>query len=290
MKFFETHPHAFGMLATALGVLVFVPDALLLRLIGGDVLALAFWRGLLAGSVFLLWSYFVSRVPWMSLRQSLSGPYLLIALFEGASMVLFCASIGHTSVSNTLFIFSTAPFIAAVLSWVFLRELIPLQTMAAIFVSMVGIVIIVSGSFGGSSLMGDGLAFLNACTVAGFYVVLRKIKSEKILPSLGAGYIIGALAVAPFANFGSYSITQAGLLLINGAVIIPVAIGLLSIGPRYLPAAEVSMLSVLEVIFAPLLVWIILGEHPGGRSILGGTVILAAIFAHTFWRLQHNKD
>ena len=119
MKFSETHPHAFGMLATALGVLVFVPDALLLRLIGGDVLVLAFWRGLLAGSVFLLWSYFVSGVQLMSLKQSLSGPYLLIALFEGASVVLLCASIGHTSVSNTLFIFSTAPFIAAVLSWVF---------------------------------------------------------------------------------------------------------------------------------------------------------------------------
>ena len=127
--------------------------------------------------------------------------------------------------SNTLLIFSTASFIAAVLSWVFLRELIPLQTMVAIFVSMVGIVIIVSGSFGGSLLLGDRLAFLNACTVAGFYVALRKIKSNKTFPSLGAGYIISALTVAPFANFESYSITQVGLLLLNGAVIIPLAMG-----------------------------------------------------------------
>ena len=123
-----------------------------------------------------------------------------------------------------------------------------------------------------------------------FTGVLLVTHSYKIFPSLGAGYIIGALAVAPFANFESYSITQVGLLLLNGAVIIPLAIGLLSIGPRYLPPAEVSMISVLEVIFAPLLVWIILGEYPGGRSILGGTVILAGIFAHTFWRPQHNKD
>ena len=185
--------------------------------------------------------------------------------------------------SNTLFIFSTAPFIAAVLSWIFLSEIILFQTLVAIFVSMVGNVIIVSGSFGGSSLLGDGLAFLNAYTVAGFYVVLRKIKSDNISPSLGTGYIIGALVMAPFANFESYSVTQAILLLLNGAVFIPLAIGLLSIGPRYLPATEVSMFGVLEVIFAPLLVWIILGEHPGGRSIFGGTVILAAIFAYTFW-------
>ena len=107
------------MLGTALGLLVFVPDAPLLRLIGGDVLAVAYWRGLLAGSVFLLCSYFVSGAPRMSLGQSLSGAYPLIALFEVASMVFFCASIGHTSVSNTLFIFSTAPFISAVLSWPF---------------------------------------------------------------------------------------------------------------------------------------------------------------------------
>ena len=176
------------------------------------------------------------------------------------------------------------------MSWVFFRELIPFQAMAVIFLSMVGIAIIVSGSFSDSLLLGDGLAFLNACTVVGLYIVLRKIKSDNIFLSLGAGYIIGALAAVPFANFESYSTIQAGLLLLNGAVIIPLAIGLLSIGPRYLPAAEVSMFSVLEVIFAPLLVWIILGEYPGDRSIFGGIVILAAIFAHTFWRLKNNKD
>ena len=77
-------------------------------------------------------------------RAKSVGPYLLIALFEGASMVLFCASIGHTRMSNTLFIFSTAPFIAAVLSWIFLSEIILFQTLVAIFVSMVGNVIIVS--------------------------------------------------------------------------------------------------------------------------------------------------
>ena len=83
----------------------------------------------------------------------------------------------------------------------FLRELMPLQTLVTIFVYMVGIVIIFNGIFGDNSLLGDGDAFLNACTVAAFYVVLRKIKSDNIFPSLGAGYVIGALAVAPFAKF-----------------------------------------------------------------------------------------
>ena len=289
MRLAETQPHSYGMLVTALGVAVFVPDALLLRLIGGDMLALSVWRGLLAGAVFLCWSYFVSNSPRPSLRESLSGLCLLVAFLEGVSMILFCTSLGHTSVSNALFIFATAPLIAAILSWIFLRELIPVQTVLAILVSMIGVVIIVSGSFGGPSLVGDGLAFLNACTVAGFYVALRKIGQKNMLPSIGAGYVMGALAVTPFASFEAYSNPQLVYLFLNGAIILPLAVGLLSIGPRYLPAAEVSMFTVLEVILAPLLVWFVLGENPGSRSSLGGAVIIAAIFLHTLWRLNSGK-
>ena len=235
MKLATTHPHAFGMLVTALGLLVFVPDALLLRLIGGDMLAVSVWRGLSAGSVFLIWSYGISNASRPTLRDSLSGLCLLVAVLEGASMILFCASIGHTSVSNALFIFATAPLIAAVLSWVFLRETVPVQTLMAIIVSLIGVTAIVSGSFGGASLLGDGLAFL------------------------------------------------------NGAIILPVAIGLLSIGPRYLPAAEVSMFTVLEVILAPLLVWFVLGENPGSKSLIGGAIIVSAIFLHALWRLRKEQ-
>ena len=286
MKLATSHPHAFGMLVTALGVLVFVPDALLLRLIGGDMLAVSVWRGLLAGSVFLIWSYGISNAPRPTLRESLSGLCLLVAVLEGASMTLFCASIGHTSVSNALFIFATAPLIAVGLSWVFLRELVPLQTLLAISVSMMGVIVIVSGSFSQASLIGDGLAFLNACTVAGFYVALRKIGPKNMLPSIGAGYVIGALCVMPFADFQTYTTVQVGYLLLNGAIMLPVAIGLLSMGPRYLPAAEVSMLTVLEVILAPLLVWFVLGENPGAQSLIGGAIIISMIFAHTLWRLR----
>ena len=68
------------------------------------------------------------------------------------------------------------------------------------------------------------------------------------------------------------------------------AIGLLSLGPRYLSAPEVSMFTILEVVLAPLLVWIVLGENPGQRSILGGTIIIFAIFGHALWRLNTGKS
>ena len=179
IKLSSTNPHAFGMLVTALGVLVFVPDALLLRLIGGDMLAVSVWRGFLAGSVFLIWSYGISNAPRPTLRDSLRGLCLLVAVLEGASMILFCASIGHTSISNALFIFATAPLIAAVLSWVFLRETVPIQTLMAIIVSMVGVTVIVSGSFGGTSLLGDGLAFFKCLYGCGILRCFAENWSQK---------------------------------------------------------------------------------------------------------------
>ena len=87
-----------------------------------------------------------------------------------------------------------------------------------------------------------------------------------------------------------YTIAQIGYLFVNGAIILPVAIGLLSIGPRYLPAAEVSMFTVLEVILAPFLVWLVLGENPGGQSLIGGAIIISAIFAHTLGRLRKEQN
>jgi len=287
--FADRQPQLYGMAITSLGVLVFVPDALLLRLIGGDMLAVAVWRGLLAGSMLLIWNYVVLDHKIISFKKTLGGLGILVVIFEGTSQVLFCASIGHTSVSNALFIFATSPLIASLLSWLFLREAVAIQTFLAILICFIGVLVIVSGSLGGATLFGDGLAFLNACSVAGFYVVLRKLGPQNMLPAIAIGCIFGAFAAIPFAKFTNYDSTQISFLVINGAIILPLAIGLLSLGPRYLSAPEVSMFTILEVVLAPMLVWIVLGENPGQRSILGGTIIIFAIFGHALWRLNTGK-
>lgn len=63
--------------------------------------------------------------------------------------------------------------------------------------------------------------------------------------------------------------------------------GLLQIGPRYLPAAEVSLITMLEIVMGPLLVWWVLGEYPGEATLWGGAAIIVAILVHAFWQLRH---
>ena len=92
-----------------------------------------------------------------------------------------------------------------------------------------------------------------------------------------------ALPIAPMEPFDA---TQWGLVLLSGGVILAGGVGLLQIGPRYLPAPEVSMITLLEVILGPLLVWAVIGENPGQMSLIGGAVIVVTVALHTLRRIS----
>lgn len=280
------NPHAFGLLVTFAGVIVFVPDALVMRLIGGDMLALAVYRGTLAGSILLAAQFTVfrdSRPNWRTLGDRTS---LLVIGTTGVGSLLWSSAMGATSAANALLILATAPFMAALLSWLFLREKVDRATVATIAAVFVGVAVIASGSLSSGKLLGDIFALGNAATIAVFYVALRSEPNRNLLTSLGLGYLFCALLAAPMADFQPIDAGQAWLILLSGGVILPGAVGLLMLGPRFLPAAEVSMITLLEIVLGPLLVWAVIGENPGTASLIGGAIILVAILLHTMRRLR----
>ena len=80
------------------------------------------------------------------------------------------------------------------------------------------------------------------------------------------------------------------ILLIGAGVVLPVAPALFTLGPRYLPAPEVAMLTLLEAIIGPAWVWLVIGEEPGIRTLLGGSVVVAALFCHALWRFRQTRQ
>lgn len=282
------NPRAFGVLVTLAGVMVFVPDALVMRLIGGDMLALAFWRGLLAGSLLFLGNLILAPHSLPLRGQWFDGKGLLVIGLNAAGVISWSSAMQHTSAANALLLLATAPFLAAVLSWVVLRERIDAATALAIALIFGGVAIIGSGSLGSGRLLGDAFALANACTIAAYYVTLRTTGQRNMLPQLALGTLLGGLLAAPFAEFAPVTQTQVWLILLSGAVILPGAISLLMLGPRYLPAPEVSMITLLEVILGPLLVWAVIGENPGQATLIGGAVIILVVGAHTARRLSGN--
>lgn len=282
----QRNPQAYGVLVTLAGVMIFVPDALVMRLIGGDMLALAFWRGVLAGGIFLAANMIFARQTMPGKGEWFDRKGLLVIGLNAVGGISWCSAMQYTSAANALLVLATAPFIAALLSWLTLRETIDRVTALAIGLVFAGVLIIGSGSLGHGRLLGDAFALLNATAIAAYYVTLRTTGRRNMLPHLALGSILGGLLALPFAQFVPVDGGTAFLIFLSGAVILPGAAGLLMLGPRYLPAPEVSMITLLEVILGPLLVWAVIGENPGQMSLIGGAVIVVTVALHTLRRLS----
>ena len=281
----QRNPQAFGILVTLCGVMIFVPDALIMRLIGGDMLALAFWRGVISGSIFLLLNQIFAPRSMPAKGEWFDRKGLLIIALNAGGVLSWCSAMQHTSAANALLVLAIAPFLAAILSFFLLKERIDRVTALAIALVFTGVLVLASGSLGQGRLLGDGFALMNAITIAAYYVTLRTTGRRNMLPHLALGSILGGLLAVPFADFEPITTTQALLIFLSSAIILPGAAGLLMLGPRYLPAPEVSMITLLEVILGPLLVWAVIGENPGQMTLIGGAIIVITVALHALRRL-----
>jgi drug/metabolite transporter (DMT)-like permease len=286
----QRNPQAFGILVTLCGVMIFVPDALIMRLIGGDMLALAFWRGVISGSIFLFLNQIFAPRSMPAKGEWFDRKGLLIIALNAGGVLSWCSAMQHTSAANALLVLAIAPFLAAILSFFLLKERIDRVTALAIALVFTGVLVLASGSLGQGRLLGDGFALMNAITIAAYYVTLRTTGRRNMLPHLALGSILGGLLAVPFADFEPVTSTQALLIFLSGAIILPGAAGLLMLGPRYLPAPEVSMITLLEVILGPLLVWAVIGENPGQMTLIGGAIIVITVALHALRRLTQTES
>lgn len=281
-----------GFLITLAGVLLISPDTLLIRLIDAGTFTQLFWRGLLSGIVVLAGFALLSgrKTPERLRGIGWSGLWMAVIFSTGTFCFIYSAT--HTLIANTLFIAATTPVFAALISVIFLRESVPARTWATIFVTLVGIAVIASGSIDasasetGGSIDGDLAALGAALALAASFAIARANRNASMVPATGlAGLLSAAVAasLAPTLVVPADDWLWMGLL---GLVVAPGGFALLATGPRYLPAPDVSLLLLLEALIGPLLVWLVLAEFPGSRTLIGGAIVLTAMIVSNLvaWR------
>ena len=279
--------HSKGIIITALGVLIISPDGLLTRLIQVDHWTLIFWRALfLSFGMWLIVSLTYPNRAWQKYKSMGRGGVMMVLVYSMGT-ISFIVAITHTSVANTLIILSTTPLFAAIIGWVFLREPIPVRTWCAILLVGIGIFVISSDSESQtSSLFGDLAAMCGAFFLATGFTVVRRFPAISIFPVISTSGLLTALIILPLAQ--PFSATQAdmGYLLIMGIYMLPVGTALMFLGPRFIPAAEVGLMLLLESILGPIWVWLALGEQPGVRTFIGGAIILTTLVVNTLWVMR----
>ena len=269
-----------GLLITITGVLVITPDSLLIRLLDTDSWTTMFWRNFLSGVVIMLGLWVYYRSDFLQQVKSIGRAGLLMSVVWAVGTFCFIYSVKTTLVANTLFIVSISPVFAALIAWLVLKEPVSKHTWLTIIATLTGIGIIAYGSMepgGQGNVLGDIAALGTAIAVAISFSIARHRKSVSMIPALGISSLLAGLVALPFSTALDISMETMIPAALLGLFIAPVGASLLVIGPRYLPAADVSLLILLEAVLAPLWVWWALGEFPGHYTLVGGGLVLMTL-------------
>ncbi len=190
-------------------------------------------------------------------------------------------AIQTTTVANAMFLFAAAPFLAAVLGWILLRESVRPGTWIAMLVAIAGILIMVLNGIAAGRLIGNLTALLSATGFAVFTIALRWGKLEDMLPAV---FLAGVFAAATgalvclFAGFGfQISAQDLAIALALGVFQVGAGLAIYTLGSKVVPAAELALLSMSEVLLAPLWVWLFLGETASLYTLAGGGILMLAI-------------
>ena len=255
---------------------------------------IVFWRSV-SQSIFVL-LFLLYREGRSTGRSIINiGPSGLIAsLFLGLAFFGFVFSIMTTTVANTMFLISTVPFFTALLAWPLLKEKVAAITWVLILVALAGVLVMVSHALTMGKFLGNAMGIFCAVSTAFYIICIRwgAVGSRQIdmIPVVCVGGLIAAL-IAAFMEKGGISVSANDLMwcVIAGACQNGPGFVLYTMAARYVTAAELSLLGLIEVIIAPIWVWLLFREIPAFYTIVGGILVLSAVVGLATLSMAHKK-
>ena len=275
-----------GMLLAFGGIMFITPDSLLIRLADINSWNLIFYRGFIPFLTILIGLLFVYKFSLFKkiLDNGLHG--LAFILTFAITSIVFVISIENTNVANTLVMVALAPMLSAVISLIFLKENPDQKTWIAITITTLAVIYIFYDALETDDFMGNLLGLVCATGLAVNAVIIRSAKKMSLLPSA----MIGKLVVSLFALFfvDQIKLENNDLFIIPLMCVFCIAIPFVcvTLAPRYITAAEVNLFFLLETIFGPLWVWLVIREQPSIETIIGGSIIISTIAIHSALNLR----
>ena len=278
--------HRLGLALVACAALCWSSSGLFTRAISAELFTMLFWRGLISGSLVLTAFFILEGKAALPALKKLRWPSLFVALFSTLSMITGIGSLRYGSVADAMVIYATVPFVTAGIAYFAIGEKPSRATLLASAVALLGVVVMIAGSGFSGSMLGKGLAVFMMLGMACCSVLLRQNRDVAMLPAMAASAYLCSFFSIWFA--GPLQLSGHDMLLIAGFGILQNGAGLIfyTLGSRKIPAAEATLLAALEVPFTPLWVWLLMGEVPAFYTMIGGAIVLAALFAHIINELR----
>jgi drug/metabolite transporter (DMT)-like permease len=263
-----------GRLFVALAALAWSTAGVLQRELSVSTAAQVGGRALFAALGLLAYTALTERSRWWRSFRAIGGGGLGVAGCAAVSSAAFFVALNHASVANVLFWQALAPIFAAALGTL-LGDPVSRRTWGAMAIAVAGVALMAGGP-GHASALGQALSFLVSASFAGMIVIARHRRDVSMAPAMCLSQAIVLAGAAPFASVHA-SGTDVLLLATLGLTQIGLGFVLLTFGSRLIPAGEVALITLLEVVLGPLWVWLFLSERPSTATLVGGVVVLGAV-------------
>jgi drug/metabolite transporter (DMT)-like permease len=269
-----------GQIYVALAAVAWSTAGVLQRQLTLDTATQVFGRAMFAATALLVYVAIVERGRVLQSFRAGGLAGVAVAVFVALAAGSFISALNYSSVARVLFILAVSPVLAALLARVTLGEPISRRTAAAMVLALIGVSVML-GSPGEGSLKGDLLAFLAATSFAFVVVITRWRHDISMTPATCLSQVFLVVVFLPFASPGTIESSDLGWLAALGIGQIGLGFVLLTIGARLIPAAQVGLITLLEVVLGPLWVWLALDETPSTLTLIGGGIVIAAIVLQT---------
>jgi drug/metabolite transporter (DMT)-like permease len=269
-----------GQIYVALAAIAWSTAGVLQRQLTMDTATQVAGRAAFACLAVLAYVAVVERGRVLEAFRSIGWAGIAVAFCVAIASAGFISALNHSSVARVLVILAIAPVLAALLARVMLGERLTRRTVLALGLAMIGIVLVL-GTPGEGSLVGDGLSLVTALAFALTVVITRWRHEVSMAPATCLSQAILVVAFLPLASPGQIGGADVGWLAALGIGQIGLGFVLLTVGARLIPAAQVGLITLLEVVLGPIWVWIALGERPSTSTFVGGVVVIAAIVIQT---------
>ena len=256
---------------------------------GATLWQILFWRQLffvLLVIIFLLFTY--KKKVFVAMYQS-GIPGFLGGIILGLGFSAYVFAMYNTTVANANFIIQTQAIFLAIFGYFFLKEKISKLTLASIILAISGILLMVGSSLSPGQLSGNLVAFIMPSSFAVLIVIVRKYPHVDMIPlQLVAGIV--AMLIGYFVST-KINISMSDLFLAFIAGFFQVGLGFIfiTIGAKKTLSAIVGILMMTEAVFGPFWAWFFLDERPQFYALIGGSIILFAVFIQFYSLLNKEK-
>lgn len=285
----KNNTYIFALLITMLGVVLMSVETLLIKMTNISGLTYSFYIGILmfiSLNAVLLKDGIKNTI---NIYKDNLRIILISGLLMGLANMFFINSVKHTSIANAVIIISSAPLFATLFAYLFYKEKPQKNIFIASIFIFIGLIIIFSKQISSGNLLGDFLALLCAMSFSLNFVVMSKHTSVNRFAVLAFAGVCITLMSLLFIQSYTVDTTSMYILLIAGLLISPFSRIFVLIGTKTLPASEISLLTILETILAPIWAWIFISEIPVSTTIFGGLVILATLIINSLYLIKISK-